>query len=127
MGGVCMRLVSLIVALGFAAKAYGFDVTSAAGRRQNLLDYVQAREDLAPAEKTAWDRAVRNVFGGKALQDGADEGVTVAKSVLSAAIFYRVDPKKAAAAAYDAYHDTYRWVPPPIAIDYQILGFQGRK
>ena len=102
------------------------DVTSEEGRKATLLDYVQSRSDLSSADKQAWDAALRRVFGGKAIKDGTDEGVTVAKSVVAASIFFGIEPVKAARAAYDAYHDTYRWVPPPIAINYQLMKLQGR-
>jgi hypothetical protein len=88
---------------------------------------VDTRTDLTASERGVWQKALKHTFGGKALKDGTDEGVTVAKSVISAAIFYQVEPKRAAAAAYEAYHDTFRWVPPPVAINYQILAFLGRK
>jgi probable lipoprotein NlpC len=101
------------------------DVTSGDARHQNLLEYVASRTDLSAAERRGWDQAIRNVFGGKALKDGADEGVTTAKSVISAAIFQGIEPIRGARAAYDAYHDTYRFVPPPIAITYQVLAFAG--
>lgn len=116
-------LVPFIVSLQLSA----VDVTSSESRRQTLLEYVAGREDLTAAEKKGWEKAVRSAFGGKAIKDGTDEGVTVAKSVIAAAIFFGVKPEVASKAAYEAYHDTYRWVPPPIAINYQILKFQGRK
>jgi lipoprotein Spr len=102
-------------------------VISKEARKQNLLEYIQKRNDLTKAEKATWDKEIRRVFGGKAIKDGTDEGVTVAKSVISAGIFFQIKPARAAKAAYGAYHDTYRWIPPPIAIDYQILDFMGRK
>ncbi len=124
-----MRAPFIIVAaaLCLSAPARAYDVTTPEARKLTLLEYVAGRDDLAKADKATWDKALRVAFGGKAIKDGTDEGVTVAKSVIAAAIFYGIEPSKAAKAAYDAYHDTYRWVPPPIAINYQILAFQGRK
>jgi cell wall-associated NlpC family hydrolase len=119
-------LLAIIISFplgAFAAK----DVTSAAERKKNLLEYVAEREDLTRKQKANWDKAIRLTFGGKSLNDGEDEGVTVAKSVISAAIFYDIPPKQGAKAAYEAYGDSLRWVPPPIAINYQILSFQGRR
>ncbi len=116
-----------LLLLAWASSAWALDVTTPAERQLSLLEYVAKRDDLSKVDKTAWDKALRSVFGGAAMKDGTDEGVTVAKSVVSAAIFFDVEPKRAARAAYDAYHDTYRWVPPPIAINYQILVLQGRK
>ncbi len=115
---------ALLVAAALSAPRT--DVTSEEGRKLTLLEYVQSRSDLSEADKQAWDAALRQVFGGKAIKDGTDEGVTVAKSVVAASIFFGIEPVKAARAAYDAYHDTYRWVPPPIAINYQLMKLQGR-
>ncbi|HSI06397.1 MAG: C40 family peptidase [Myxococcota bacterium] len=117
-------ITALILAAAFSASRT--DVTSEEGRKLTLLDYVQSRSDLPDADKQVWDTALRQVFGGKAIKDGSDEGVTVAKSVVAASIFFGIEPVKAARAAYDAYHDTYRWVPPPIAINYQLMKLQGR-
>lgn len=117
-----MVLPALLVSQGAR-----FDVTTETARRQTLLEYVQAREDLSGTEKAAWEKALRRAFGGSAIKDGTDEGITVAKSVVSGAVFFQVAPDVAAKAAYEAYHDTYRWVPPPVAINYQLLAFQGRK
>jgi len=119
--------MSAVLVLGASSQALAFDVTTPEARRQTLLEYVAGRDDLSRADKASFDKAIRLAFGGKAIKDGTDEGVTVAKSVIAAAIFYGIDPVKAARAAYEAYHDTYRWVPPPLAINYQILAFQGRK
>jgi len=128
-----MRNWAIVVFVGVitSATARAYDVTSAEARSLNLLEYVAARNDLTADERVAWDRAVRLSFGGKALNSGNDdgngEGVTVAKSVISGAIFFGIPPEQGARAAYQAYHDTYRWVPPPLAINYQLLVFQGRK
>jgi len=103
------------------------NVTTAASRQQTLLEYVEARRDLSAAERKEWDKALRAEFGGQAIKDGTDEGVTAAKSVVAAAIFHGLEPRKAAKAARDAYHDVYRFVPAPIAVQYQILTFTGRK
>jgi hypothetical protein len=121
-----MRWLAFVLLLP-ASSAHAYDVTTPEARRQSLLDYVAGRDDLSESERAAWDKAVRLTFGGKAMKDGTDEGVTVAKSVVAAAVFHRIDPKQAAKAAYDAYHDAYRWVPPPIAANWQILALTGRK
>lgn len=103
------------------------DVTTAASRQQTLLEYVAGRRDLGAGPLKEWDRALRAEFGGQAIKDGTDEGVTAAKSVVAAAIFHGLEPRQAAKAARDAYHDVYRFVPAPIAVQYQILTFTGRK
>lgn len=131
-GGATVKttIVGMLIwlgALAAGAPAYALDVTTAKAREQNLLEYIAGRSDLSSSESSAWERAVRLTFGGKAMKDGTDEGVTVAKSVISGAIFFGVTPDKGAKAAYDAYHDTYSWVPPPLAINYQLLAFQGRR
>lgn len=120
-----LRAASLALLAAMPGPAH--DVTTTESRRANLLEYVAGRADLSRSDRRAWDHALRSRFGGTALRDGTDEGVTVAKSVVSAAIFFGVEPERGARAAYDAYHDAAHQVPPPIAINYQVLAFQGRK
>lgn len=118
-----------LVAAGMASaptSAAAFDVTSAESRRQTLLDYIKSRDDLGAAEIADWEKTLRLVFGGKALKP-ADEAVTAAKSVISAGIFFGMDRKKVANAAYEAHNDVLSWVPSPVAIDYQLLTLQGRR
>jgi cell wall-associated NlpC family hydrolase len=122
-----LRGIACLIIMTAPALASAANVTTPEARKLTLLEYVAARDDLDAAEKKEWDKVLRSTFGGAAMKDGTDEGVTVAKSVIAAAVFFDVEPKKAARAAWDAYHDTYRWVPPPIAINYQILVMQGRK
>ena len=122
-----MRGVLCLTMIVASVPAVAADVTTPSARKLTLLEYVAERDDLTTAEKKEWDKALRSAFGGAAMKDGTDEGVTVAKSVVAAAVFFDIDPKRAAHAAFDAYHDTYRWVPPPIAINYQILVLQGRR
>ena len=99
-------------------RAWGsYDVTTSEARKANLIDYIKGRQDLSPKAQAEWDKALRIQFGGKAIKDGTDEGVTVAKSVIAAAIFYQIPPAKGVKAAYEAYHDTYRNVPPPISVN----------
>ncbi len=121
------KLLVLAASALVAAPALAHDVQSAASRRQSLLEYVAGREDLDAAARKSWDAALRNAFGGQAIKDGTDEGVTAAKSVVSAAIFQGIDPERGAKAAREAYHDVYRFVPPPIAIQVQVLGFAGKR
>ncbi len=107
--------------------AHARDVTSQTERRKSLIEYLTSRDDLEAKERQRWLTAVRRAFGGKALNDGNDEGVTGAKSVIAAAIFHGIDATYAARAALAAYHDIARFVPPPIAVQYQVLAFSGRK
>lgn len=120
-------LSAVVVILGAGATLHAADVTAPEERKKSLLAYIAERDDLTSHHKAAWERAIRLTFGGSALRDGTHEGITVAKSVISSAIFYNIDPVRGAKAAYEAYHDTARWIPPPVAINYQTLAFQGRK
>lgn len=122
--GAAWAVVWLVMSASIAEAA---DVTTRKARRQSLLQYIESRADLGKGERAAWKQALKTVFGGKAIKDGRDEGITVAKSVLSGAIFFEVPPAEAVRAAYAAFHDTHRWVPPPIAINYRMLAFQGQE
>lgn len=119
--------MSFLACVALTAVLAATDVTSDAERRHTLLEYVEGREDLRPAERERWLKQIKRTFGGKALTDGTDEGITAAKSVLSGALFFGVDAEVAVRGAYAAYHDVARWVPPPVAINYQLLSFRGRK
>lgn len=107
-----------------------FSASEASARADSsatLLEYIAGRDDIPSSEHSTWKKAIKLKFGGKAMNDGKDEGVIAAKSVLSAAIFFSIPAKQAAEAAFAAYYDVSRWVPTPIAVNYQLLAFQGRK
>ncbi len=94
----------------------------------SLLAFVAKRPELKRRDKARWKRAVKRRFGGIALESGKDRPEhEVAQRVLLAAIETNIKPKRGAMAAWEAWHDTLRYVPPPIAVHYQILGFQGTK
>ncbi|MEO1172634.1 MAG: hypothetical protein AAFX94_11390, partial [Myxococcota bacterium] len=99
----------------------------AAPDSKSLLGYIDGRTDLSKSDRKAWMAQVKSRFGGTALEDSDDEAIRAARSVLSAAIFFEVRPGPAARGARTAYHDVLRFVPPPIAVQYQVLAFQGRK
>jgi hypothetical protein len=96
-------------------------------QKENLVEYIKGRDDLSAKERKAFDKEVRKRFGGAALkEEGAVEvEISVAKAILSTAIFMRVDPARAAEAAFEGYRGALGYVPPPIAIHYQILALQG--
>ncbi|MEM6533483.1 MAG: C40 family peptidase [Myxococcota bacterium] len=104
-----------------------FSAPLSASGPESLLEYLDRRTDLAAETRDGWSAEVKRTFGGAALDQGKNEGRAAAKSVLSAAIFFEVSPGKAVRAAREAYHDVERFVPPPIAVRYQILSFQGRR
>lgn len=122
----CVKAATFALFLLAAPVAFAFDVTSPEARQQTLLEYIKGREDLSAEDKASWEKTLRLVFGGKALKP-SDEAVTAAKSVISAGIFFNIDKKKVANAAYEAHNDVLSWVPSPIAIDYQLLTLQGRR
>lgn len=117
----------LLATLVNLSAASAFNVLEKEGRAQSLIEYMASRNDLTKAEKATWEKALRLIFGGQALRAGDDEGITAAKSVLSFGLFHRLDAMLVVQAAYDAKNDVYAWVPPPVAIKYQLLALQGRK
>lgn len=122
-----LRTAALVAALltgtPLAAHAQG------ALKNETLIEYIRGREDLGPADRKVWEAEIRKAFGGAALkeEDKVNVDITVAKAILSAAIFMDIKPQKAVAAAWEGYHGALGYVPPPIAIHYQILALQGRK
>lgn len=95
---------------------------------ETLLEYIRARDDLGKQKKT-WESEIKKRFGGTALKEESEVNVEirVAKQILSASIFMNVEPKKAVNAAWEGYRGAIGYVPPPIAIHYQILALQGRQ
>lgn len=100
----------------------------AAAAGPSLVDYLANRDDLSRRSRKKWIRAVRLRFGGVALASDqeAHPEIGVAKAILSSAIFMGVEPRKAAAGAWAGWRSAMDAVPPPIAIHYQILVFEGR-
>lgn len=95
---------------------------------QTLLEFLKSRTDIPKNERGRWEAEVKKRFGGAALKNESDENqeIAVAKSILASAIFLEVDPAKAALGAFEGYRGALGYVPPPIAIHYQVLVFQGR-
>lgn len=93
-----------------------------------LASFLRARTDLG-ASRGRWEAEVKKRFGGAALKEESEENqeITVARSILAAAMFMGVDPKKGAEAAFEGYRGALGYVPPPVAVQYQILVLQGRK
>jgi hypothetical protein len=108
----------------------GVSTSYAQGEKNDtLLSYVRARKDLSRTERRVWIKALRREFGGTALEiDNKNRPeIAVAKEVISAAIFMRVGPKKGIYAAWEAWRGALGYVPPPIAVHYQILTLEGRR
>lgn len=96
---------------------------------ETLLEYIRARDDIPAKQRKRWETELKKRFGGSALKEESDTNVEVkvAKQILSAAIFMNIEPDRAVKAAWEGYHGTMGYVPPPIAIHYQILTLQGRQ
>lgn len=96
---------------------------------ESLLEYIQNRDDLPSAAKRRWARAVRKRFGGVALDAETNNTpeLGVAKAVLSSALFMGVEPGRAVEGAWQGWRSAQNGVPPPIAVHYQRLVFEGRK
>jgi hypothetical protein len=120
-------LLALLIAIGTFLPAQAF--AQRALSNETLLEYIRARDDLPPKQRKRWEAEIKKRFGGAALKEESDTNVEVkvAKQILSAAIFMDAEPDRAVKAAWDGYHGTLGYVPPPIAIHYQILTLQGRQ
>jgi cell wall-associated NlpC family hydrolase len=94
-----------------------------------IVGYLEKRDDLGRSDRQRWIREVKKRFGAAAIdEDSADKPeIGVAKAILSAAIFMGVKPKEAAASAWEGWRGALGYVPPPIAIHYQILTLEGRR
>ncbi len=100
-----------------------------AQKTASIVEYLRTREDLTRSERARWTGAARKRFGGAALDDDVDTKpeIQVAKEILSAAIFMRAKPDDGARAAWEGWRGALGFVPPPIAVHYQILALEGRK
>jgi cell wall-associated NlpC family hydrolase len=123
-----MRFAALLLLIaGTVVPSLAF--AQGALQKQSLLEYIRGRDDLETRERAEWEKAIKIRFGGAALDEDnkVNTQITVAKAILSAAIFMQIEPKKAAAAAFEGYRGALGFVPPPLAIHYQILVLEGRK
>lgn len=122
-----LTTAALVAATVVVAAPAGAQSSAAEGA--TLLEWIQGRKDLPRRTRSQWARAIRLRFGGAALEPDTAERpeIGVAKSILSSALFMGVAPKEAAAAAWEGWRGALGYVPPPIAIHYQLLALQGRK
>jgi lipoprotein Spr len=97
--------------------------------KDSLVDYVRKRSDLSPSDRKAWEKEVRKRFGGAGIEPHTPDkvGLEVAKSILSAGVFMGAKPKDVVGAAWEGWRGAIGYVPPPIAIHYQILVLEGRR
>lgn len=95
---------------------------------ETLLDYVKGRTDLSSKARARWTQEVKKRFGGAALKEETEETpeITVAKAILASAMFQGLDPPRSVSAAFEGYRGALGYVPPPIAIHYQLLALEGR-
>lgn len=120
------KATALVSTLLIAQSALAANVTTPNARRATLADYVASRDDLTPADRKAWDDALRAELGALAQKDGNDEGVTAAKSVVAGALFQGLDPARGAKAAAAAATDVAHLVPAPVAVAYELLAAVGK-
>src|SRR5688572_12988586 len=97
--------------------------------KESIVDYLKKRDDLTSSERSRWISATKKRFGGAAIEEetSAKPEIAVAKAILSAAIIMRVKPDVAVKASWEGWRGALGYVPPPIAIHYQILALEGRK
>lgn len=122
-------LAALALSLSFGAARTALAAPTKPAKPQTLVDWVRNRPELAPGDRRAWEAAVKKRFGGAALKTEDEENgeISVAKAILASAIFLGVKPDKAAMGAFEGYRGALGYVPPPIAIHYQVLVFQERQ
>lgn len=112
----------LILGQGGVARA-------AAPPNANLQDWIDGRDDLSRATRARWKKAIRLRFGGAAMNEDIPERpeIGVAKAILASAVFMDAPEKKAVDAAWEGWRGALGYVPPPIAVHYQLLTLQGRQ
>jgi hypothetical protein len=112
----------LILGQGGAARA-------AAPPTATLLEWIEGRDDLPKKTRERWKKAIRLRFGGAAMNEDIPERpeIGVAKAILASAIFMDAPERKAVDAAWEGWRGALGYVPPPIAVHYQLLTLQGRQ
>lgn len=94
-----------------------------------LIRFVGGQTSLTPAQRGAYETAVKRRFGGAALDpdDAKHPEIGAAKAVLTASFFTKASPKEAVDAAWEAYRSVLGYVPTPIAVHYWSLALEGKK
>ncbi len=120
------RILGLVAA---ACVLVGGPAEAKAPPEATLLQWIDGREDLSRSQRKRYRRTIRLRFGGAAMNEDTPDRpeIGVAKAILASALFMDVSPKKAADAAWEGWRGALGYVPPPIAIHYQLLTLQGRQ
>ncbi len=123
----CASIVGLLVATGLTLGP--LSAVAKAPDTASLNEWIKGRTDLGRSKRVRWKKAIRLRFGGAAMNEDIPERpeIGVAKAILSSALFMDVSAKKAANAAWEGWRGALGYVPPPIAIHYQLLVLQGRQ
>ena len=127
--GVMDRRAPMIAILGVLLQASPRLAAGATDRTSSIIEYLERRPDLRAKSKRRWIRAAKTRFGGAGLESerASRPEIRAAKEILSAAIFMRVKPKAGVQAAWEGYRGVLGYVPPPVAVHYQILSLSGRR
>ena len=107
----------------------GGSAQAAAPPTANLVEWIDGRDDLPKRTRERWKKAIRLRFGGAALNEDIPERpeIGVAKAILASAVFMDAPERAAVDAAWEGWRGALGYVPPPIAVHYQLLTLQGRK
>jgi len=118
------------VLLALAVGSPAFAKPAKPPKKPTLIDFVRARDELSGGDEKKWESEVRKRFGAAATSPMEDDTLgeaKVARAILASAMFFGVPPAKGVLAAFEGYRGALGYVPPPVAVHYQNLVFQGRE
>ena len=94
---------------------------------KSLKEFIEKEVDLGAKARGQWKKAVMQSFGGEALEPESPSRpeIGVAKTILANAIHMKARPKEGVKAAWEGYRGVMGYVPPPVAIQYQMKKLSG--
>ena len=118
-----------LLSLLFSLASWSVTASLQAAPEKSLKEFVQSEVDLTAKERSKWNRAVMRAFGGEALEPESPSRpeIGVAKAILANAIHMKAKPKEGVQAAWEGYRGVMGYVPPPVAIRFQLAKLSGHK
>lgn len=118
----------LLRGVGLSPLAFGAPHWARAAAKPSLIAYLHNRDELPVRSRKRWIRALRSRFDRASLaEETADPELSVARSIVSSALFFGVAPDLGTEAAWEAKRAVTGGVPPPIAHWYGRLILEGDK
>ena len=118
---------NLLWGVGLAVLTLSMTAEVYASPDKSLKEFIEKEVDLGARARGQWKKAVMQSFGGEALEPESPSRpeIGVAKTILANAIHMKARPKEGVKAAWEGYRGVMGYVPPPVAIQYQMKKLSG--